>query len=479
MAYEDLSEFLKKLEDANQLIRIKAPVDPNLEITEILNRLLANDGPAVIFENVIGYNMPVVANLFGSLKRVTMGLSTDLEGLDKIGEFLAQASRPKPPQGIAEAIKQIPHYRKLLSINPKTVSSAPCQEVVIEGEDVDLGKFPILYCWPGDAGPLITWPLVVTNPPEKGPANVGVYRMQVINKNQTIIRWLDHRGGAIHYKKFKKLGKPMPVSVAIGNEPSMLIAATTPVPDDLSEYDFAGLIREKPVKLVKCKTNDLLVPATSEIVLEGEVYPDELATEGPFADHTGYYNSAEQYPVFHIKCITHKRNPLYLATVTGRPPREDAVLPLLRQAFSEIVDFSLPMEAVSYRMAVVSIKKNFPGQAKQIIMGLFGYFKQFMGLKYIIAVDPDIDVNNWPDIIWALATRVDPDRDSFIIKEAPIDELDFASLRPGIGSKMGIDATTKAAPEVQTQWLDKITMDPKIVEQVNNRLKELGLDSRN
>lgn len=485
MPFEDLRDFIKKLEDNNELLRIKAPVDANLEITEILNRLLANKGPAVIFENVKESEIQVVANLFGSLERVAMGLDTTISGLDEIGQFLAELNRPTPPEGITAAIKQIPHYYKVLSTKPKTVSKAPCQEVVLKDDDVDLMKFPVLKCWPDDAAPLITWPLVITNPPDKGPTNVGVYRMQLLNKNQTIIRWLEHRGGAIHYKKHKKLGKPMPVSVAIGNDPAMLIAATTPVPNDISEFNFAGMLRKKPLSLVKCKTNNLMVPATSEIVLEGEVYPDDLAQEGPFADHTGYYNLEEQHPVFHIKCITHRQDPLYLATVTGRPPREDAILalglnriflPLLKQAFSEVVDFALPMEAVSYRMAIVSIDKHFPGQAKQIIMGLFGYLKQFMGLKYIIVVDPDIDVNNWSEVVWALATRVDPARDTMIINEAPIDTLDFASIRPGIGSKMGIDATLKSPPEVQNKWADKITMDPKIVEQVTERLKELGLE---
>jgi len=485
MAYQDLREYLKKLDDEGQLKRIKAAVDPNLEITEILNRLIGHAGPAVIFEDVKGHDMPVVANMFGTVERVALGLGTDIQGLDEIGNFLAEVARPKPPAGIVEALKALPHYKKLLSVSPKKVSKAICQEVVVREKDVDLGKLPILKCWPDDAGKLITWPLIVTKGPNNEPFNVGIYRMQVLSKNTTVMRWLAHRGGAMHWQKWQKTGKPMPVAVAIGNEPAMIVAAATPIPDDLSEFDFAGLLRKKSVELAKCVTSDLMVPATSEIVLEGEIIPGDVAKEGPFADHTGFYNDEELHPVFHVKCITHRKNPYYLTTVTGRPPREDAilalalnrmVLPLLKQSFTEVVDFALPMEAVSYRIGVVSIEKQYAGQAKQLIMGLYGYLKQFLGLKYIIVVDSDINVQDWSDVIWALATRVDPARDTFIVDEAPIDTLDFAAKRPGIGSKMGIDATSKAPPEVTNKWPDKVSMDPKIVAQVNMRLRELGLD---
>lgn len=485
MAYYDLREFLKDLEKRNQLVRVQAPVDINLEITEILNRLLRQSGPTVIFENVRGYDIPVVANLFGTVERVALGLGTDESGLIKIGEMLASLQRPKPPQGILGAIKEIPRYKQLLAVNPKTVSTGACQEVILTGEQINLLKFPILKCWPEDGGQLITWPLVITQGPNGGAINVGVYRMQVLSEGKTTVRWLRHRGGAQHHREWQATGQPMPVAVTIGNEPAMIVAATTPLPENLSEFDFAGLLRKKAVELVQCKTINLKVPASSEIVLEGEIYPDDLAPEGPFGDHTGYYNPPEPFPVFHIKCITHRRNHFYLTTVTGRPPREDAALalalnriflPLLRQAFPEVVDFALPMEAVSYRIAIVSIKKQYPGHAKQIMMGLWGYLKQFLCLKYIIVVDPDIDVNDWEDVIWALATRVDPARDSTMIKDTSIDYLDFASARPELGSKMGIDATMKSPPEVDRPWSKKIVMDPEIVRRVEERWQELGLE---
>ncbi|MBI4744758.1 MAG: UbiD family decarboxylase, partial [Actinobacteria bacterium] len=467
-------------------VRVKAPVDSNLEITEVLNRLLKNNGPAVIFENVKGYNIPVVANLFGTVKRVAMGLGTDEAGLTEVGEFLGTLDRPEPPDGIIDAIKKIPFYKQMLGLSPKVLKNAPCQEVVLTGEDVDLNKFPVLRCWPDDAGPLITWPLVVTKDPESGIFNVGVYRIQVLSKNTAIMRWLKHRGGAHHQRKWASLGhQSMDAAVAIGNDPAMIISATTPVPEQLDEFLFAGVLRKKSVNVVKCKTVDLQVPATSEIVLEGEVIFNETAVEGPFGDHTGYYNAAEPFNVFKIKCITHRANPLYLTTVTGRPPREDAILalginkifiPLLKKSFPEIVDFSLPMEAVSYRIAVVSIKKEYPGHAKRIMMGIWGFLKQFLYVKYIIVVDDDIDVNSWDDVIWALATRVDPARDSTIIEDTPIDYLDFASPKAELGSKMGIDATIKYPPEADREWGKKIEMDSDIVEQVDKRWKEFGLD---
>lgn len=486
MIFDDLRDFLDYLEKNNELVRVKAPVDSNLEITEILNRLLKKNGPAVIFENVKGYNVPVVANLFGTVKRVAMGLGTDETGLTEIGEFLATLDRPEPPEGIIDAIKKIPFYKQMLGLSPKIVKSAPCQEVVLTGEDVDLNKFPVLKCWPDDAGPLITWPLVVTKDPENSTFNVGVYRIQVLSKDTAIMRWLKHRGGANHQRKWASLGhQSMEVAVAIGNDPAMIVSAVTPVPEQIDEFLFAGVLRKKSVNVVKCKTVDLQVPATSEIVLEGEVIFNETAIEGPFGDHTGYYNAAEPFNVFKIKCITHRVNPLYLATVTGRPPREDAILalginkifiPLLKKSFPEIVDFSLPMEAVSYRIAVVSIKKEYPGHAKRIMMGIWGFLKQFLYVKYIIVVDDDINVNSWDDVIWALATRVDPARDSTIIEDTPIDYLDFASSKVELGSKMGIDATMKYPPEVDREWGKKIEMDSDIVEQVDKRWKEFGLD---
>ncbi|MEK7306633.1 MAG: UbiD family decarboxylase, partial [Nitrospirota bacterium] len=372
MPYADLRDYLAALEREGELVRVKAEVDPNLEITEILNRLLKQGGPAVIFENVKGHSIPVVANLYGTLKRVTMGLETDEEGLREIGNFLAYLQHPDPPSGLMEAIKKVPFFAKVMSLRPKTVHSGPCQEVVMEGADVDLGSLPILKCWPEDAGPLITWPLVITKPPDGGPYNVGVYRMQVIGKDQAILRWLSQRGGAKHYRAWMREGRPMPVAVAIGNEPATTIAAVTPLPEGISEFQFACLLRKKSIELVRCRTIDLEVPATSEIILEGEVMPGRFASEGPYGDHTGYYNPEEPYPIFNIKSITHRKNPLYLTTITGRPPREDAIIgialnnifvPMLRKNFPEVVDFHLPMEAISYRIAVVSIDKDYPGQA--------------------------------------------------------------------------------------------------------------------
>lgn len=485
MPYTDLRDFLTFLESKNDLIRIKAEVDPHLEMTEVMNRLLVKKGPAVIFENPKGYNVPVIANLFGTQERVAQALQTTPEGLREIGELLAMLEKPEPPKGVMAAIKKLPLYGKAFTSSPKVVGSGPCQEVVLTGDQVDLTKLPILHCWPGDAAPLITWPLVVTKDPETERVNVGVYRMQLLDKNRCIMRWLSHRGGAAHHRKWMALNKPMPVAVVIGAEPATIIGAVTPVPEEMSEYLFAGLLRQKAVELVKCKTVPLEVPATAEIVLEGEIHPGEEAPEGPYGDHTGYYNPAEPFPVFRVKAITHRRNPYYLATVTGRPPREDAVIglalneifiPLLKKKVPEIVDFHLPMEAVSYRMAVVSIKKEYPGHAKRVMMALWGFLKQFLYVKYIVVVDDDINVRSWDDVIWAIATRTDPARDTTIIENTPIDYLDFASPEPELGSKMGIDATNKIFPETKRVWGTKITMPRDVEERVTRMLKEAGIE---
>lgn len=484
MPYADLRDFLNLLEREGELVRVKAEVDPNLEITEILNRLLKDNGPAVIFENVKDHKIPIVANLFGTLKRVTMGLETDEPGLQEIGRFLSYLQHPDPPSGLMEAIKKVPFFAQVMNLRPRISQSGPCQEVVREGSDVDLGSLPILKCWPEDAGPLITWPLVITRPPDGGPYNVGVYRMQVIGKDQAILRWLKQRGGARHYRAWMREGRPMPVAVTIGNEPATIIAAVTPLPEGISEFQFACLLRRKSIGLVRCRTIDLEVPATSEIVLEGEVIPGRLASEGPHGDHTGYYNPEEPYPIFKIRCITHRKGPLYLTTITGRPPREDAIIglalnsifvPMLRKTFPEVVDFHLPMEAISYRIAVVSINKDYPGHAKRVMMGLWGFLPQFLYVKYIIVVDHDIDVKVWDDVIWALATNVDPARDVTLIENTPIDHLDFASPLAGLGSKMGIDATTKVYPEVTRRWGRRIVMDRKIIDKVDSRWEEYGL----
>ncbi|MFZ3071620.1 MAG: UbiD family decarboxylase, partial [Thermodesulfobacteriota bacterium] len=396
MAFYDLREFIETLKQKGLLKVIRPEVDPALEISEIIDRLVKKGGPAVMFEKVKGYDMPVVANLYGTRYRVNLGLETDEEELKKVGEFIAFLQRPKPPEGIWEALKNIPLFSSILTLGPKTLWSGPCQEVILTGDDADLSKFPIIKCWPGDVSPLITWPLVVTQAPDGGPYNVGVYRMQYVDKKRAIMRWLKQRGGAKHEAMWQKTGKPMPVAIAIGCEPATTIAAVTPLPDDVGEYHFAGVLRKKAIELVECKTIPLKVPSTAEIVLEGEIRHGDTLPEGPFGDHTGYYNSVEKFPVFHLKAITHRKNPIYLTTITGRPPKEDAVigtvlntlfLPTLKLYFPEVVDFSLPMEAVSYRIAVVSIKKEYPGHAKRIMMGFWGMLKQFLFVKYVIVVD--------------------------------------------------------------------------------------------
>ncbi|GMR04911.1 MAG: 4-hydroxy-3-polyprenylbenzoate decarboxylase [Thermodesulfobacteriota bacterium] len=484
MIYSDLRGFLKTLEDKGMVKRVKVAVDPVLEISEIMDRLVRSGGPAVVFEKVKGFNMPVVGNLFGTRERVAQGLGVKEEELLKIGEYIALLQRPEPPEGLWDAVKKIPFLGKALTLGPKTVKSASCQEVVKIGPDADMSFLPIIKCWPGDAGPLVTWPLVVTRAPEGGPFNVGVYRMQYLDGKRLIMRWLRHRGGAKHMRLWQDTGKKMPVAVAIGCEPATTIAAVTPVPEDVGEFHFAGILRKKAVELVECKTVPLKVPASAEIVLEGEIGED-TALEGPFADHTGYYNSAEKFPVFHLKAVTHRRDPIYLTTITGRPPKEDAVigtvlnnlyLPSLKIQFPEIVDFSLPMEAVSYRIAVISIKKEYPGHARRIMMGLWGVLKQFMYVKYVIVVDDDIDVHNWSDIIWAVSTRVDPKRDTVIIENTPIDYLDFSSPLESLGSKLGIDATNKKPPEVSREWGETVEMDKVIADLVDGRWKDYGVE---
>ncbi len=482
MAYADLREFLAELERRGLLKRIKAEVDPSLEIAEIQDRLVRSGGPAVLFEKVKGHEMRLVGNLFGTAERVALGLGVTEEELSDIGQFIATLQRPHPPEGLWDAVKKIPFFGKILTLGPKTVKNGPCQDVV-HTDSADLSTIPIIKCWPGDAAPLITWPLVVTQSPDGGPYNVGVYRMQYLDRKRAIMRWLAHRGGATHQREWEKAGKPMPVAVAIGADPATIIAGVTPVPEDVGEFHFAGVLRKKAIELVECKTVPLKVPASAEIILEGEIRHGDLAMEGPFGDHTGYYNAAEPFPVFHLKAITHRKDPLYLTTITGRPPKEDAVigtvlnklyLPSLKLQFPEVVDFSLPMEAVSYRIAVVSIKKEYPGHARRIMMGLWGVLKQFMYVKYIIVVDEDIDVHNWSDVIWAIATRVDPARDTLIIDKTPIDYLDFSSPIENLGSKMGIDATNKYPPEVSRKWGEKMQMDKTISELVDKRWKEYG-----
>lgn len=487
MPYNDLRQFMTFLENKGQLVRIKQEVDPHLEMTEIYDRLIKKAGPAVLFENPKGSDIPVLLNLYGTVERVASGLDTDEKGLLEIGEFLAFLQHPEPPKGFVDAVKHLPFYARILHLSPKTIKNAPCQEVVLKGDEIDLDKLPIQLCWPDDVAPLITWPLVVTQPPpgEEGKQNIGIYRMQQLDKKSTIMRWLSHRGGAQHYRQWMEKGEAMPVAVAIGCEPAMTIAAVTPVPEQIGEFHFAGLLRKKQVELVKCLMSDLEVPATSEIIIEGEIHPGEMADEGPHGDHTGFYNSVEAFPVFRVTCITHRKNPIYLSTTTGRPPREDAIiglalnqifLPLLRQHFPEIIDFHLPMEACSYRFAVISIKKQYPGHAKRVMMGIWGFLKQFLYVKFIIVVDSNIDIRNWDDVIWAISTQVDPARDTFILESTPIDYLDFASPEPRLGSKMGIDATAKIPPETHREWGKSMSMDPDVIKKVDAMWKELGLD---
>ena len=484
MAYKDIREFLTDLEKKGQLKRISAEVDPFLEMTEIEKRVLEAGGPALLFENVKGSNISALGNLFGTVERIAMAIGKKPEELREVGELLAYLKQPEPPKGFRDAIGKLPVLKHMLNMPPKTVSKAPCQEVVLKGDDIDLSKFPIQSCWPGEPAPLITWPLVVTKDPDSDMHNVGIYRMQVLGKDKTIMRWLHHRGGAQHHAQWSKLGKGTPCAVAIGADPGSILAAVTPVPDTLSEYSFAGLLRGAKMELVECKTVPLKVPASAEIILEGEVSMEETAMEGPYGDHTGYYNAAEPFPVFNIKCITHRKNPIYMTTFTGRPPDEPAILalalneifvPLLKQAFPEIVDFHLPMEACSYRMAVVSIKKGYAGHAKRVMMGVWSFLRQFMYTKYVIIVDDDIDIRSWKDVIWAISTRVDPLRDTTLIDRTPIDYLDFASPLDSLGSKMGIDATNKIDAEISREWGTPINMDEDVVKKVTERWEELGL----
>lgn len=487
MKYKDLRDFIDQLEKQGELKRIKREVDPHLEITEISDRTLRAQGPALLFENVKNSEFPLLANLFGTPKRVAMGMGEDkVEALREVGKLLAYLKEPEPPKGLKDAWEKMPVFKQVLNMGPKVVKSAPCQQVVIEGAQVDLAKLPIQTCWPGDAGPLITWALVVTKGPLKERQNMGIYRQQVIAKNKVIMRWLAHRGGALDFREWQKAhpGEPFPVAVALGADPATILAAVTPVPDALSEYAFAGLLRGSKTELVTCKSNELQVPASAEFVLEGHIYPGEMAPEGPFGDHTGYYNEIDEFPVFTVEKITHRKNPIYHSTYTGRPPDEPAVLgvalnevfvPILQKQFPEIVDFYLPPEGCSYRMAVVSIKKQYAGHAKRVMLGVWSFLRQFMYTKFVIITDDDVNVRDWNDVIWAMTTRMDPGRDTTIIDNTPIDYLDFASPVSGLGSKMGFDATNKWPGETNREWGTPIIMDDKIKQHVDEIWNELGI----
>ena len=488
MAYASLRDFIERLEARGRLVRVTAPVSARLEITEIHTRLLAEQGPAVLFENVEGSSMPLLANLFGTVERVAWGMDREPGQLRELGEMLAFFKQPEPPGGFREAMEMAPLVKAALSMRPKSTGRAPCQEIVLTGEDIDLGRLPIQTCWPGEPAPLITWPLVVTRGPgsEKTDAfNLGIYRMQVLDRNKTLMRWLKHRGGAQHHRRWGA-SRPgaFPAAAVIGADPGTILAAVTPVPDTMSEYQFAGLLRGKRVELVDCVSQPLKVPATAEIVLEGEVSLDDYGDEGPYGDHTGYYNSVERFPVFTITAMTMRRKPIYLSTFTGRPPDEPSVLgealnevflPLFQQQFPEVVDFWLPPEGCSYRVAVVTIKKAYPGHAKRVMLGVWSYLRQFMYTKFVIVTDDDIDARDWKDVIWAISTRVDPARDLTILENTPIDYLDFASPESGLGSKLGIDATNKWPPETTREWGEKIKMDRDIVDLVTARWSDYGL----
>lgn len=480
MKYRDLRDFIKQLEKQGELKRVTIPVDPYLEMTEICDRTLKQGGPALLFENPAGYNIPVLANLFGTPRRVAMGMGaksvTELRG---IGELLATLKEPEPPKGMKDAWEKFPVFKQVLNMAPKLVSSPPCQELVREGDEIDLSIFPIQTCWPEDAAPLITWPLVITKGPNKERQNLGIYRQQVIGKNKVIMRWLTHRGGALDFREWQKAypGRPFPVSVALGADPATILAAVTPVPDTLSEYAFAGLLRGSKTEVANCLINDLQVPASAEIVLEGFIYPGETAPEGPFGDHTGYYNEVDEFPVFTIERITQRQAPIYHSTFTGRPPDEPAVLgvalnevfvPILQKQFPEIIDFYLPPEGCSYRMAVISMKKQYAGHAKRVMLGTWSYLRQFMYTKFVIVVDDDVNVRNWEDVIWAITTRMDPARDLTILENTPIDYLDFASPVSGLGSKVGFDATNKWPGETNREWGKPIIMSPEIIKKVDD-----------
>lgn len=487
MKYKDLRDFITQLEKQGELKRISIPVDPKLEMTEICDRTLRAGGPALLFENPVGSDVPVLANLFGTPKRVAMGMGeTEVEALRDVGKLLAFLKEPEPPKGLKDAISKLPIFKKVLSLSAKEVKKAPCQEVVLEGDEVDLSKLPIQHCWPGDAAPLVTWPLVITKGPNKDRHNLGIYRQQVIGKNRLIMRWLSHRGGALDFREFQEQnpGKPYPVSVALGADPATILGAVTPVPDTLSEYAFAGLLRDSRTEVVKSIGSDLMVPASAEYILEGHIYPGDMADEGPFGDHTGYYNEIDQFPVFTVERITHRKDPIYHSTYTGRPPDEPAILgvalnevfvPILQKQFPEITDFYLPPEGCSYRMAVVTIKKQYPGHAKRVMLGVWSFLRQFMYTKFVIVTDDDVNARDWNDVIWAITTRMDPTRDTTLIDNTPIDYLDFASPVSGLGSKMGLDATNKWEGETEREWGIPIVMDEAVKQKIDDMWDELDI----
>ncbi|TAP24360.1 MULTISPECIES: 4-hydroxy-3-polyprenylbenzoate decarboxylase [Alteromonas] len=487
MKYKDLRDFIRQLEAKGELVRITQPIDTDLEMTEIADRTLRAGGPALLFENPKNHDMPVLANLFGTPERVAMGMGQDsVEALREVGKLLAYLKEPEPPKGLKDLWEKLPVFKQVLNMPAKVLKKAPCQEVVLTGDDVDLSKIPVQRCWPGDAAPLVTWGLSVTKGPHKKRQNLGIYRQQVIGKNKLIMRWLSHRGGALDFREWCQThpGEPYPVSVALGADPATILGAVTPVPDTLSEYAFAGLLRGDKTEVVKSISNDLQVPASAEIVLEGYIAQDETAPEGPYGDHTGYYNEVDDFPVFTVTHITHRKDPIYHSTYTGRPPDEPAILgvalnevfvPILQKQFPEIVDFYLPPEGCSYRMAVVTMKKQYPGHAKRVMMGVWSFLRQFMYTKFVIVCDDDVNARDWNDVIWAITTRMDPARDTVMIENTPIDYLDFASPVSGLGSKMGMDATNKMPGETDREWGVPIVMDEDVKKRVDDIWDSLGI----
>ena len=508
MKYSDLRDFLAQLEREKELRRISVPVSPVLEMTDLSDRVLKVGGPALLFESPIGSDVPVLCNLFGTTRRVARAMgASSAEALRDVGELLASLKEPEAPKGLKDALGKVAMLKAALwDMAPREVRSAPCKEITWEGSQVDLGRLPIQTCWPGDAGPLITWGLVITRGPHKTRQNLGIYRQQVIGPDKVIMRWLAHRGGALDFRdhRLARPGQPFPIAVALGADPATILGAVTPVPDTLSEYQFAGLLRGGRTEVARCIGSDLQVPATAEIVLEGHIHPDpddggapppagapmrprigyEMALEGPFGDHTGYYNEREWFPVLTVERITMRRNPIYHSTYTGKPPDEPAILgaalnevfvPILRRTFPEIVDFYLPPEGCSYRIAVVSMRKQYPGHAKRVMFGVWSFLRQFMYTKFILVVDDDVDARDWKEVIWALTTRVDPSRDTVLVDNTPIDYLDFASPVSGLGSKMGIDATNKMAGETNRDWGRPITMDAAVKARVDAIWNEVGL----
>ena len=488
MEYRDLRDFIDRLEKNGDLKRITQRVDPNLEITEIADRVLRAGGPALLFEQPGDSDMPLLANLFGTEQRVAQALGEDsATSLREVGKLLAFLKEPAPPKGFKEAMKTLPIYKKVLDMSPKEVKKAPCQEIQLRGDEVDLSMLPVQTCWPGDAGPLITWGLVTTQGPGMQRQNLGIYRQQVIGRNRVIMRWLSHRGGALDYREWcqQNPDEPFPLSVVLGCDPATILAAVTPVPDSLAEYAFAGLLRGSKTEVTRSLLSDLVIPARAEIVLEGHIQPGDEADEGPFGDHTGYYNEVERFPVFTVEAMSMRKNPIYHSTYTGRPPDEPSVLglalnevfiPILQRQYPEIIDFYLPAEGCSYRVAVVSIRKQYPGHARRVMMGVWSFLRQFMYTKFVIVVDDDIDARSWEDVIWAISTRCDPARDTLLVENTPIDYLDFASPVSGLGSKMGIDATNKFGGETARNWGEPIRMSAEVRQRIDELWPELGLD---